>query len=80
MSTEHQQFLAWHVGLAQWQLVVDIHKSGINCHLRHKQLRQATCSILNIRVNGASMIFGLVLWIIKASHRYMRPLQHKCLP
>jgi len=58
--------------LLMWQLVADIHKSCISHRELQKQQLHASCPILTMSIKGASTIFCLVHWVIKASRGYMR--------
>jgi len=67
-----------------WRSIAAIHKCGIGRLFREKREPQAPCPILNMSVNGASTIFGLVSQAIQmrfgryyAYSKYWPPLSGK---
>jgi len=70
---EWQWFLVSHLGKFMFQLVPNIHLSDIGSCYRHKQPRHPSCHILQISLNGASMIFSFASWVIYVPSGYRHP-------
>jgi len=67
VSTEGQQFLAWHFAQFMFRLVADIHFADIGSLYWQQQGRQTSCRIPKMSVNGASTVLAVAYLVIKAS-------------
>ena len=72
-ATEHQQFLASHLGLSMFQLVVDIHLSDIGCLYWEQLQRHARSRTLRLSVHRVSTMFICEYWVIYFPIGYRHP-------
>jgi len=70
-SMEPQQFLVFHLWLSKCHFVAIIHLQCSGSHFSQNSAWYLCYNIFKMSVNRASTIFGLVYWVINASHGYL---------